>query len=94
MEIKHFEDFRGVTASFGIARYEHGITTLELLEYADHALYESKKYKGSITIYQASGGELKTVIPEYKLFSFYFLFTYVILDSIENESEKQTFHCT
>lgn len=59
MEIKHFEDFRGVTASFGIARYEHGITTLELLEHADHALYESKKNKGSITIYQASDGALE-----------------------------------
>lgn len=53
MEIKHFEDFRGVTASFGIAHYEQGITTLELIEHADHALYESKKNKGSITIYQA-----------------------------------------
>ncbi|MGC4018521.1 MAG: GGDEF domain-containing protein [Muricomes sp.] len=50
--IRHFDDFRKITASFGIARYEQHLTPLELLEQADQALYQSKKNKGSITIYK------------------------------------------
>ena len=39
------------TASFGIARYSKGMTSLRLLEEADHALYCAKQKKDSICIY-------------------------------------------
>jgi diguanylate cyclase (GGDEF)-like protein len=57
--ITDLEGIGGVTASFGIACYEEGLPAESLVEHADKALYESKKNKGSITIYEkAMGGDI------------------------------------
>ena len=53
-KISDVEGIRGVTASFGIAAYETGLPAECLVEYADQALYDAKKNKGSISIYEKS----------------------------------------
>ena len=53
-KISDVEGIRGVTASFGIAVYETGLPAECLVEYADQALYDAKKNKGSISIYEKS----------------------------------------
>ncbi|SCB01046.1 Uncharacterized protein BWINRA5_04483 [Bacillus mycoides] len=53
IETKHFSGISKLTASFGVALYEQGITREELMQRADIALYEAKKNgKNQVCIYR------------------------------------------
>lgn len=47
IETKQFTGISKLTASFGVALYEQGTTREELMQRADIALYEAKKWKES-----------------------------------------------
>ena len=47
IETKQFSGISKLTASFGVALYEKGITREELMQRADIALYEAKKWEKS-----------------------------------------------
>lgn len=52
IETKQFSGISKLTASFGVALYEQGITREELMQRADIALYEAKNGKNQVCIYR------------------------------------------
>ncbi len=53
IETKQFSSISKLTASFGVALYEQGITKEELIQRADIALYEAKQNgKNQVRIYR------------------------------------------
>lgn len=69
IETKQFSGISKLTASFGVALYEKGITREELMQRADIALYEAKKM-GKI---KCAYIEKKKVIFRNKLLRFFFI---------------------
>ena len=52
---KRVEEETGVTLSVGFCKYQRGISPQQLIDYADHAMYQSKKTgKNKVTGYAPS----------------------------------------